>query len=138
VEARRPREPVSPTEAQAAVESFQRALTTGDFQGLLDVLAPDVVLLTDGGGLKRAAQRPVVGAGKVIRYISGGIGKGDVALSGELTVINGNPAVLLRVDEAIDGVLAVRVEDARVTGIYYVRNPEKLTRIAAATPLVRR
>jgi RNA polymerase sigma-70 factor (TIGR02957 family) len=137
VEARRPRESVSATQAQEAAESFQRALTTGDFQTLLDVLAPDVVLLTDGGGLKRAALRPVVGAENVIRYVAGGIGKAEAELSAELTVINGGPAILLRVDGAIDGVLALRMEGARVAGVYYVRNPEKLGGITTETPLIR-
>ncbi|GAA2902102.1 hypothetical protein GCM10020220_109320 [Nonomuraea rubra] len=65
VDARRPREAVSPSEARAALESFQRALDTRNLQGLLDVLAPDVVLISDGGGIKQAAPRPVIGAGKV-------------------------------------------------------------------------
>ena len=65
VDARRPRTAVSASETRAALESFQRALETGDLQGLLDVLAPDVVLVSDGGGLKLAALRPVVGADKV-------------------------------------------------------------------------
>jgi RNA polymerase sigma-70 factor (ECF subfamily) len=137
VEARRPRESVSPAEARAAVESFQRALETGDFQSLLDILAPDVVLLTDGGGLKQAALRPVIGADKVVRYVAGGIGKTVAVLSADLTVVNGSPAVLMRVDGVVDGVLAMRVEGALVTGMYYVRNPEKLTRITAETALTR-
>jgi RNA polymerase sigma-70 factor (TIGR02957 family) len=138
VEARRPRESVTPAEAQAAAESFRHALDTGDFQSLLDVLAPDVVLVTDGGGLKRAALRPIVGAESVMRYVSGGITKSGAALSCALTVINGNPAVLMRVDGVVDGVLALRVENALVTGMYYVRNPEKLTRVDTETPLIRR
>ena len=48
-----------------ALEAFQRAVETGDLQGLLDILAPDVVLLGDGGGVAQAARVPVVGAGKV-------------------------------------------------------------------------
>src|SRR5215217_3014648 len=64
VEARRPREVVSRQEAQAAIKSFQHALETGDFQSLLDVLAPDVVMVADGGGVKQAALRPVIGAEK--------------------------------------------------------------------------
>ena len=138
VEARRPREPISPRTAREAVSSFQRALATGDFQSLLDVLAPDVVLLTDGGGLKRAAVRPVIGAQSVIRYMAGGISKSDAELTAEPTVVNGGPAVLLRVDGAIDGVLALRLEGARVAGMYYVRNPEKLGGMARETPLIRR
>ncbi|MER6951032.1 RNA polymerase sigma-70 factor [Nonomuraea sp. NPDC000554] len=135
VDARRPREVVSPSQARAAVESFQRALETRDLQGLLDVLAPEVVLVSDGGGVKQAAPRPIIGADKVARMIVSGLGKAQVALTSEPTVVNGNPALVLRVDGEIDGVIAARVEDARITGLYYVRNPQKLTRIASETPL---
>jgi RNA polymerase sigma-70 factor (TIGR02957 family) len=138
VEARRPRETVSQAEARAAVESFQQALTTGDFQSLMDVLAPDVVLLTDGGGVKRAALRPVVGAENVIRYMTGGISRSGAQLSAEPTLTNGSPALLLRVDDAIDGVLALRLKDAHVVGMYYVRNPEKLGHLSSEAPLTGR
>lgn len=65
------------SEARAALNSFQSALVTGDLQGLLDVLAPDVVFVSDGGGLRPAALRPVVGADKVLRYMAGSLGKAD-------------------------------------------------------------
>ncbi|MEV0830447.1 RNA polymerase sigma-70 factor [Nonomuraea rubra] len=138
VDARRPREVVPPGVARAALESFQRAFETGDLQGLLDVLAPEVVLISDGGGIKQAAPRPIVGAGKVARFIVGGIGKAQVTLSGEPTVVNGNPALVLRVNGEVDGVVAVRIEDARITGLYYVRNPRKLTGLASEVPLALR
>ncbi|MEO3805351.1 RNA polymerase sigma-70 factor [Nonomuraea sp. B1E8] len=138
VDARRPREVVSPNQTRAALESFQRALETRDLQGLLDVLAPEVVLVSDGGGVKQAAPQPITGADKVARMIVSGLGKARIALTSEPTVVNGNPALLLRVDDEIDGVIAVRVEDARITGLYYVRNPQKLTRIASETPLTLR
>ncbi|MCF6472758.1 RNA polymerase sigma-70 factor [Nonomuraea sp. MG754425] len=138
VESRRPREVVSPSQARVVLESFQRALETRDLKGLLDVLAPQVVLVSDGGGVKLAAQQPITGAGKVARMIVSGLGKARVALTSEHTVVNGNPALLLRLDGEIDGVIAVRVEDARITGLYYVRNPQKLTRIASEIPLTLR
>jgi RNA polymerase sigma-70 factor (TIGR02957 family) len=138
VDARRPRQEVSPSQTRAALESFQRALETRDLQGLLDVLAPEVVLVTDGGGVKRAALRPITGAEKVVHYIVGGVSKAEVALTGDPTVVNGNPALLVRVDGELDGILAIRVEDARITGLYYVRNPEKLTRVESETPLTLR
>ncbi|MEO3801399.1 RNA polymerase sigma-70 factor [Nonomuraea sp. B1E8] len=138
VDARRPREVVSPNQTRAALESFQRALETRDLQGLLDVLAPEVVLVSDGGGVKQAAPQPITGADKVARMIVNGLGKARIALTSEPTLVNGNPALLLRVDDEIDGVIAVRVEDARITGLYYVRNPQKLTRIASETPLTLR
>ncbi|MET7999755.1 RNA polymerase sigma-70 factor [Nonomuraea glycinis] len=138
VDARRPRQVVSPSQTRAALESFQRAIETRDLRGLLDVLAPEVVLISDGGGVKQAVQRPVTGAEKVARMIVGGLGKAQIALTSEPTVVNGNPALLLRVDGELDGVIAVRVEDALITGLYYVRNPEKLTRIASEIPLTLR
>ncbi|MFG1967260.1 RNA polymerase sigma-70 factor [Nonomuraea sp. NPDC049028] len=138
VQARRPREAISPSQAQAALESLRRALETSDLQGLLDVLAPDVVLISDGGGVKQAAPRPITGAEKAARFIVGGLGKAQVTLTGDPTVVNGNPALVLRVNGEIDGVIAVQVEDARITGLYYVRNPRKLTRIASETPLTLR
>jgi RNA polymerase sigma-70 factor (TIGR02957 family) len=138
VEARRPRQVVSPTEARAALESFRHALETRDMQGLLDVLAPEVVLITDGGGVKQAAPRPIAGAEKAARFIVGGLGKAQVTLTSDTTVVNGNPALVLRVNGEIDGVLAIRVEDTRINGLYYVRNPQKLTRIASETSLTLR
>jgi RNA polymerase sigma-70 factor (TIGR02957 family) len=138
VAARRPRGVVSPGETRAALEAFQRAVDTGDLQGLLDILAPEVVFVGDGGGVKQAALTPIVGADKVARYIIGGVGKAEVALTGDPTVVNGYPALLVCVDGELDGVLAIRVEDARITGFYYVRNPEKLTRVESETPLTLR
>ncbi|TDC39807.1 RNA polymerase subunit sigma-24 [Micromonospora sp. 15K316] len=138
VDARRPRQVVSPSETRAALAAFQRAVETRDLQGLLDVLAPDVVLVGDGGGVKHAALRPITGAEKVARMFFGGLGKVEGVLTGEPTMVNGNPALLVRLDGEIDGVLAIRVEDARIAGLYYVRNPEKLTRVESETPLTLR
>jgi RNA polymerase sigma-70 factor (TIGR02957 family) len=138
VDARRPREVVSARETRATLESFRRAFDARDLQGLLDVLAPDVLLVSDGGGVKQAALRPIVGAEKISRYIVGGTGKAEGALTTDLTLVNGNPALVLRLDGEIDGIMAVRVEDARITGLYYVRNPEKLTRVESETPLTLR
>jgi RNA polymerase sigma-70 factor, ECF subfamily len=138
VDARRPRRLVSPRESRAALESFRRALETGDLRGLLDVLAPTVVLVSDGGGVKQAALRPITGADRVARFIAGGTGKLLGRLTGEPTVINGNPALVLRLDGELDGIMAVHVEGARVIGLYHVCNPEKLTRIGSETPLALR
>jgi RNA polymerase sigma-70 factor (TIGR02957 family) len=138
VDARRPRETVSARETRAALESFQRALETRDLQGLLDVLAPDVVLMSDGGGVKQAALRPVVGAGKIVRFVLGGIGRTEAKLTSAPTAVNGSPGLLLHLDGELDGVMAVRVEGGRITGLYYVRNPEKLTRVESETPLTLR
>ncbi|MEU3656954.1 RNA polymerase sigma-70 factor [Streptomyces sp. NPDC032161] len=138
VDARRPRSTVSASQTRAALESFRRALETGDLQGLLDVLAPDVVLVSDGGGVKQAARRPIIGADKVARFIIGGSGRATGTVTNDPTLVNGNPALVLRLDGEMDGVLALRVENARITGLYYVRNPEKLTRVESETSLTLR
>src|SRR5215510_4610621 len=138
VDARRPREVVSPSEIRAALEAFQRAVETSDLQGLLDVLAPEVVLMGDGGGVKQATLRPIIGAEKVIRYFFAGFGKPEGTLTVDPAMVNGNPALVVRLDGEIDGVMAIRVEDARITGLYYVRNPEKLTHVESETPLTLR
>ena len=68
----------------------------------------------------------------------GGLGKVEGTLTGEPTMVNGNPALLVRLDGEIDGVMAIRVEDAGITGLYYVRNPEKLGHVESETALTRR
>ncbi|MFF2567524.1 RNA polymerase sigma-70 factor [Streptomyces sp. NPDC058084] len=139
VEADRPRGPVSPRAARAAVESFRGALETGDPQVLLDVLAPQVVLVSDGGGVKRAALRPIVGAENLARfYLGGRTGAFGTTVTSEPTVVNGQPALVMHRDGELDGVMAFRVEDGLITGLYYVRNPQKLTRVTSETPLTLR
>ncbi|RST10981.1 RNA polymerase sigma-70 factor [Streptomyces sp. WAC05374] len=135
VGARRPRRTAPASEARAALESFRRAIESGNPQDLLDVLAPDVVLLSDGGGVKRAALRPVVGAEKLVRFWLGGSAKVAETITWEPTVVNGSPALAMHVGGELDGVMAARVVDARITGLYFVRNPEKLTHLTSGTPL---
>jgi len=136
VAARRPREVVSPAASRRALEAFQRAARTGDLHALLDVLAPDVVLVSDGGGLKQAALRPITGADKVLRFLVGVTAKNGLAQV-EPAQVNGSPALRLHLDGELDGVLALRLDGGVVTGLYYVRNPEKLRRLDTATPLTR-
>lgn len=138
VEARRPRATVSPVRAREVLASFQRALETGELQGLLDVLAPDVVLVADGGGVRQAALRPIVGADKVFRYLAGLARKTAEPATASTTLVNGSPALLVHLGGELDGVIAVRVEGSLVTGLYYVRNPAKLTHLEAETTFARR
>jgi hypothetical protein len=137
VAARRPRGIASPAETRAALEAFQRAVETGELQALLDILAPDVVALSDGGGVKRALLRPIVGADQVARLLAAGWWKRDADRSVELVQVNGGPGLLVRIDGEIDGVVAVRVESGYVTGAYHVRNPAKLSHVEWETALSR-
>ncbi|PZG18240.1 RNA polymerase sigma-70 factor [Nonomuraea sp. KC333] len=133
VAARRPRGVVSQAESRDALRAFQRAVRTGDLQRLLDVLAPDVVLLTDGGGIKRAALAPVVGADRVVAWLD----RIPAMVSMEPVQVNGHPALIVRQDGEIETVIAVRVDDGLITGLYAVRNPEKLSHMERETALRR-
>jgi RNA polymerase sigma-70 factor (TIGR02957 family) len=137
VAARRPRGVVSQAETRGALEAFQRAVETGDLQSLVDILAPDVVALADGGGVKHAVPRPVVGAEKVARLFAAGMKVVGDALSIEPVQVNGFPALILRLDGELDTVMALRVEDGLITGIYSVRNPEKLSHVERETAVSR-
>jgi RNA polymerase sigma-70 factor (ECF subfamily) len=137
VAARRPRGVVSAGQTREALDAFKRAAETGDLQGLLDILAPDVVLLGDGGGVRQAVPRPVVGADKVARLLAIGLGRLDGATSLHPAQVNGYPALILRIDGEIDAVVAVRIDDGLVSGLYSVRNPEKLSHLERETALRR-
>ncbi|MGW3966890.1 RNA polymerase sigma-70 factor [Amycolatopsis sp. NPDC005003] len=136
VAARRPRGAVSPAATRDAMEAFRRATETGDLRDLLDVLAPDVVFLGDGGGIVQAVLSPVSGAEDVARLLAAGLGN-LAAGTLEAAQVNGYPALILRRDGRADTVLAARVDDGFVTGIYAVRNPEKLSRLDEARTLCR-
>lgn len=121
----------SPIEARSAAQRFSIAATTGDIQGLMDVLAPEVVFLADGGGVVNAGRRPVVGADRVARLVVGWLTKG--ARMGELSLrsctYNGMPTVAVSIDGVLDQMISVEVRGSLVTAIYCVRNPEKLTAV---------
>jgi len=133
VAARRPREVVSAAETRGAIEAFQRAVETGDLRPLLDILAPDVVLLADGGGVVQAAVVPVVGTVAVANLL----GRIGAAGSVQPAHVNGYPALIIRIDGEVAGVLAVRMEGGLITGLYAVRNPEKLSHLRREAVLQR-
>ncbi|MEU3452398.1 RNA polymerase sigma-70 factor [Micromonospora sp. NPDC006766] len=137
VAARRPRQVVSAAETRGALDAFQRAVETGELQSLLDILAPDVVLLGDGGGVKQAVPRPIVGADKVARLLAGGWGRVAGISSLRPAQVNGHPALIVHLDGELDSVLALRIDDGLITGIYAVRNPEKLSHMERETVLRR-
>lgn len=122
----------SPAEAQSVTERFATAAATGDVQGLMDLLAPDVVFLADGGGqVVGTAQRPVRGAENVARFLVGLLAKGH--RMGELDlrfgIFNGMHSVLALIDGELDQVTSFEVSGDRVTAVYCSRNPEKLTAV---------
>ncbi|QIS19982.1 RNA polymerase sigma-70 factor [Nocardia terpenica] len=135
VAARRPREVVSAADTRGALDAFRRAIETGELQDLFDLLAPDVVLLGDGGGIKQAVPRPITGADRVARLLAIGLPKLRGLALVEPVQVNGYPALLFRVDGEIEQIVTVRMDDGLVTELYVVRNPEKLSRLERETAL---
>ena len=135
VAARRPRMQVTRAEQEQAVQRFLEALQSGDVDGLLEVLAPDVVLVADGGGVVAAIRRPVTGAPHVARLVSG---LSSVAgVTAEAVLLNGAPAVRIDLEGAADTAVSLTVEAGRITRIYAVRNPQKLAGLHGETQLTR-
>jgi hypothetical protein len=135
VAARRPRVQVSRSEQQAVVERFLAALRTGQLQELMEVMAPDVVLIADGGGLVAAARAPIHGAELVAKLLARA---NRVVGAFETTPVwlNGAPAGRIEIGGQLAAVSLV-VENGRVTRIYAIANPRKLTRLDEPAELTR-
>src|SRR3712207_3548962 len=137
VAARRPRIQVDRAEQQQVVDRFLAALRTGDLQVLLDVLAPDVVLVADGGGEVAAVRRPVVGSDRVATLLSRfrTIAPGAVVGTAWL---NGAPAGRIELAGELDTAVSLVVADGQITRIYAIRNPHQLARLDEEPTLSRR
>lgn len=138
VAARRPRVQVARSEHEQVVEKLAQAVNTGDLQALMDVLAPDVVSVADGGGRVRgAARRPVVGAEKLAKYLLHGVAKYAGRMTLSPMIVNGQSALRVEVDGEIAGAVTVTVEGGKVSRIYAIANPDKLEHLDVETLLSR-
>ena len=135
VAARRPRMPVSTTEQHEAVDRFLAAIRHGDLQGLLDVLAPDVVIVADGGGLVAAARRPIEGAQRVAGFLVGAARQAD--FEAKAVWINGSPGARIDIGGELDTAVSLTVHNGRITRIYAIRNPNKLAGLDGIAALTR-
>ncbi len=135
VAARRPRMRVSRSEQQAVVERFLAALRTGQVRELMEIMAPDVVMIADGGGVVAAARAPIHGVEEVAKLLARAH---QVVAAFETTPVwlNGAPAGRLAFDGEPSAV-SLLVENGRIARIYVVRNPRKLTRLDIPAELTR-
>jgi RNA polymerase sigma factor (sigma-70 family) len=119
--------PATPAARQAGlVRDFKRAWEAKDVGALIGLLDPGATMIADGGGLARAALRPVEGGEQVARYIVNLASRapGNVTLL-ERTV-NGQPGLVAQADGATVTVLAFDISGGRIKHIWAVRNPDKL------------
>ncbi len=125
----RPGRPATPEAHRDLLRGFAEALASGDASRLGSLLKADVVAYADGGGVKLAALRPILGADRVARFFLGITRKareeGRVTRFEERR-INGQPGFLVYLDGALDQSLTIAVDAGRIQVIYVVRNPDKL------------
>lgn len=115
---------------EAMVERYATAIFEGDEQKLIDAVTEDVILFSDGGGKIAANINPIYGAKKMVRFIKGVLRKFPFdKLEHHPAIVNGEPGLLVLRNGKLDSVLAFRFDRNRISAIYNVRNPDKLTGI---------
>ncbi|MGW4624818.1 RNA polymerase sigma-70 factor [Streptomyces rubiginosohelvolus] len=127
VEERKPRYDVDPAERRDLTERFLAAASGGGIEQLLALLAPDVRLVSDGGGKAKAALRTIETADKVGRFlftVAAGLDP-----DGEIRVmeLNGGPAVVFFTGGKADTVFQIEVSQGVIQCAYIIRNPDKLS-----------
>ena len=126
VDERRPRYEVDPAQRRDLTERFLVAAEQGDLAGLMELLAPDVSLVADSGGLARAPRRILESADHVGRFVIGTAGKGLADASIRFLEINGGFALLVLDGGKPDAVIQIDVADGRIQHVYIIRNPDKV------------
>ncbi|MET0702524.1 MAG: RNA polymerase sigma factor SigJ [Mycobacterium sp.] len=127
VQARRKRfDPVDQQQTVALTTQFFTAAATGDVEGLMSMLAPDVVWTADSDGKASAARRPVLGADKVAKLVIGLVRFAGDTGRVEPAIYNSSPAFVLYLGDTLEGVITVEVIDGKIINFYAMRNPEKL------------
>jgi len=112
---------------QELITQLLTTVSTGDIDALMELLAPDVVLLSDGGAQRHAARRPVVGPDRVARFVVNLARRLMTTDHARLVQVNGEPGLLFEVDGEPDHVLSFAfTPDGKVRRLYSQLNPEKL------------
>ncbi len=127
VQSRRRRfDPIDARQSERITTGFLMAAATGDLEGLMSMLAPDVVFTADSDGKVSAARRPVLGSRKVAKLLIGLMSRAGDEYRVQVTTYNSAPAVIVYRDGRPDSVFTIEVIDAKITNFYVTRNPAKL------------
>lgn len=130
-----PRFSVSQEEANRLTMAFMAAAAQGDWSTLSGLLAEDAVMISDGGGRRPAALRPLVGREDVLQLLKGLAWRGGGAFSAtqlRAVRINGYLGVLVVWPDGPGTIAFEPGPDGKITGIYVMRNPDKLGHLPAA------
>jgi RNA polymerase sigma-70 factor (ECF subfamily) len=130
VRSRRPRYQTDPRVQKQVTERFVAAAFGGDIGALMELLAPDVTMWTDGGG-RAGGLRPIEGREKVARLISNVTARLPSDLVVRYRTVNGDPSAVIFADDSPFAVMVLDLspEDDQIRGIYGVTNPDKLSHI---------
>ena len=133
----RPRFDADPGERRALASRFLAAARDGDLEGLVAVLAPDAVLIGDGGGVARSIPHPMRGAPAIARALVAFYGQVDaLGVTLEPVWVNGQPGFRsLDPEGRIVNVVGLDISEGRITGIYSVLNPAKLAHLGETSEL---
>jgi len=126
-----------PDDADSVVGELLEALTAGDVDRVLSLLAEDAVLVSDGGSQAYAARRPVVGRERVARFLvnmTRRFASMDVTI--ESAVVNGEPGVVVTLAGSRVVTLTAHVDDGAIAALYSVVNPDKLAALDIADPMI--
>ncbi|MFC1418462.1 RNA polymerase sigma-70 factor [Streptacidiphilus cavernicola] len=131
VQTRRPRYEAVPEVRRRVTDEFLAACVGGDLNRMMELLAPDVTVWSDGGGRVRAALRPVVGADRAARWILGVLDRNRLPAGTVVhrVDVNGQPGLLTGSAGVPDNVAVLELDETGITAIRLVRNPDKLRHI---------
>jgi RNA polymerase sigma-70 factor (ECF subfamily) len=112
--------------AESVVRRFIDALTQGDEQALLAIIAKDAVLVGDGGGKSPSVINPIYGADRMTRFFMGILRKNGPTFEIRLATVNSGPGLLTFLHGQLSSVTSFVIEDDRIAAIYSVSNPDKI------------
>lgn len=127
--ARRPRFDADPVRAERLLNRFLQVREQGDTEGLLELLAEDAAIYSDGGGKVNAVRQPLIGAVRVARFfinIQRVYERTPMDIQIRFAMINAEPGLLVFRDGKLEQSMTFELADGLIRAIYIVRNPDKL------------
>ncbi|MFF2753040.1 RNA polymerase sigma-70 factor [Psychrobacillus sp. NPDC058041] len=122
-----PKNDSSKVEKEFLSEKFAKALMTGNMNQLFEVLTSEATLYTDGGGKVQAAIRPIYGMDKIVRYFQAIFPKVPKGFTCSVHEINSQPGVIIKIVGTTFTIVTFHFHNDRISDVYIVMNPEKLT-----------
>lgn len=123
-------------DAPEVADALAGALLAGDADRVVSLLAPDVVLVSDGGAEAHAARRPVVGPQRVGRMLLNLTSRAaELGVHFDRRMVNGQQAAVAVADGVPIVATVLTVVDGLVTEVDSVVNPAKLASLGLTDPI---